>query len=124
MCTRARKGRAIPIGTSTGPSTSFLKGGSDGYWPHTLININGIFYGTTVFGGTGSCVYDGADGCGTVFSITLDGKETVLYSFKGGHDGAEPTGAGVVDVKNVLYGTTFNGGGRRDGGTVFSFAPS
>ena len=33
------------------------------------------------------CILQGSDGCGTVFSITPSGKETVLHSFAAGPDG-------------------------------------
>ncbi|HLY05224.1 MAG TPA: choice-of-anchor tandem repeat GloVer-containing protein [Rhizomicrobium sp.] len=98
-------------------------GGGHGAGPSGgLIYVNGKLYGTTVFGGTGSCTYDGAKGCGTVFSVTPDGKEKVLYSFRGGRDGAEPAGAGLVDVKGKFFGTTSGGGGQWGGGTVFSLS--
>ncbi|HEX4295698.1 MAG TPA: choice-of-anchor tandem repeat GloVer-containing protein [Rhizomicrobium sp.] len=51
----------------------------------------------------------------------------VLYSFKGGSDGAAPAASVLADKAGNLYGTTFNGGGTScDGlgcGTVFSLAP-
>jgi uncharacterized repeat protein (TIGR03803 family) len=49
-------------------------------------------------------------GCGVVFKLDTRGKETVLYSFTGGADGAE-TFAGVIrDGEGNLYGTTSIGG--------------
>jgi len=49
-------------------------------------------------------------------------EAVVVYSFKGGSDGAEPQ-AGLIEVGGALYGTTFLGGtacGYEDGcGTVF-----
>jgi uncharacterized repeat protein (TIGR03803 family) len=86
-----------------------------------LINVNGTLYGTTAGGGSGG-LYNGH---GTVFSISTSGKEKVLYSFKGGTDGATPQAA-LVALNGKLYGTTFAGGGpgcngTYDGcGTVFS----
>jgi len=89
--------------------------GNDGAYPYAgLIDVGGTLYGTTYNGGTGSCTY----GCGTVFKITMKGVETVLYSFKGGSDGANPW-AGLIDVAGTLYGTTENGGG---GGTSCTYA--
>jgi uncharacterized repeat protein (TIGR03803 family) len=44
-----------------------------------------------------------------VFSVTLAGVETVLHSFQGAGDGANPYG--LVAVGGVLYGTTESGGG-------------
>ena len=59
------------------------------------------------------------NGCGTVFSITTSGKETVLHRFAGGSGDGENPSASLVDVKGTLYGTTL-GGGTYDDGTVFS----
>ncbi|HEX4013475.1 MAG TPA: choice-of-anchor tandem repeat GloVer-containing protein [Candidatus Cybelea sp.] len=94
-----------------------FKGGSgDGESPYGgLVNVRGTLYGTTYMGG--------ANGNGTVFSITPSGKETVVYSFKGGSaDGAHPY-ASLVEVNGTLYGTTFEGGAKNEG-TVFSITPS
>jgi uncharacterized repeat protein (TIGR03803 family) len=43
---------------------------TDGYWPDAGLvqGTNGKFYGTTYFGGNGSC----GSGCGTVFSLSVD----------------------------------------------------
>jgi uncharacterized repeat protein (TIGR03803 family) len=102
-------------------------GGSDGARPLAgLIDVNGTLYGTTSEGGGSGCKYLG---CGTVFSVTPSGKETVLHGFTGGTDGAYPRGA-LIAVKGTLYGTTFYGGdatqcGNDIGcGTVFSITPS
>ncbi len=80
---------------------------SDGANPNTaLVDVNGTLYGTTSYGGTnGDCVQGG---CGTVFSITASGSESVLHFFTDGKDGALPRG--LVVVKGSLYGTTFFGG--------------
>jgi uncharacterized repeat protein (TIGR03803 family) len=79
-------------------------GGSDGAAPNGgLIDVKGTLYGTTELGGT-SC--GGTNpGCGTVYSITTTGTEKVLYSFRGGSDGLNPTGP-LIDVKGKLYGVT------------------
>ena len=54
--------------------------------------------------------YGGAYGYGAVFTLILDstGKwnETVLYSFTGGSDGADPLAGLVFDAAGNLYGTT------------------
>lgn len=74
-------------------------------------DANGNFYGTTGVGG----VY----GYGTVFRLDTTGKETVLYSFSGTPDGANPEYAGLVrDAQGNLYGTTLQGG-TNGFGTVF-----
>lgn len=103
-----------------------FKGGSDGAnsWPGiggSLIDLNGTLYGTTEFGGVGKC-QGYIPGCGTVFSISTSGAEKVLYAFQGGSDGAGP-GAGLIAVKNTLYGTT-SFGGANNLGTVFSMTTS
>jgi len=103
---------------------------ADGAQPFaSLIEVNGVLYGTTSRGGAhfGPTSQTG----GTVFSLDPNtGVETVLYSFIANcnrnrcTDGAIPV-AGLVDVKGTLYGTTENGGGNDCGGvgcgTVFSF---
>jgi uncharacterized repeat protein (TIGR03803 family) len=106
-----------------------FQGGSDGALPSgNLINVGGTLYGTTnQGGGTGCGNYPGlGPGCGTVFKVTPLGIESVLYSFKGGNDGANPS-AGLVNVGSTLYGTTFGGGGTGCGGsgcgTVFRVTP-
>lgn len=108
-----------------------FKGGKDGANPNgALINVAGIFYGTTQRGGGKGC---GGSGCGTVFSLTPPTTqggpwtETPVYSFQGGQDGAYPQ-AGVISVGSVLFGTTFQGGGtgcasNNGCGTLFALAP-
>ena len=92
-----------------------FENGSDGAHPGaSLLNVDGTLYGTTAYGGSGNC--DG--GCGTVFSITPGGVETILHSFQGGNDGALP-GGNLIDVAGTLYGTTYSGG-VNGSGTVFS----
>jgi uncharacterized repeat protein (TIGR03803 family) len=54
-------------------------------------------------------------------------KETVLYAFQGGSDGASPQASLIADKAGSLYGTTYNGGGATGCfggcGTVFRLAP-
>jgi uncharacterized repeat protein (TIGR03803 family) len=97
------------------------KGGSDGCHPGArLIDVNGTLYGTT--SGCGDFTCNSAYGCGTVFSVTTSGQETVLHSFAGsGSDGADPE-AELIDVNGVLYGTTAEGG--TGFGTVYSITPA
>jgi uncharacterized repeat protein (TIGR03803 family) len=95
-------------------------GGTDGNEPSSpLLVVGDTLFGVTGEGGMGC----GTDGCGTVFSITPDGTETVLYTFKGGDDGANPSGH-LIQVGNLIYGETLTGGGsgcNGEGcGTVFS----
>jgi uncharacterized repeat protein (TIGR03803 family) len=108
-----------PASTTYKSLYSFGKG-SDGQQPKAaLIDVNGVFYGTTYAGG----VY----GDGTVFSMSTSGTEKVLHSFQGGNgsanDGANPI-ASLLAVKGILYGTTEYGGGYYgsggcNAGTVF-----
>ncbi len=97
-----------------------FKGGSDGATPIArLIADSGALYGTTAGGGSGNN--------GTVFKLTPPTKgqtawtESVLYSFKGGGDGATPIG-GLIADSGALYGTTA-GGGSGNNGTVFKLTP-
>jgi uncharacterized repeat protein (TIGR03803 family) len=88
---------------------------SDGIYPEApLTNVKGMLYGTTFT----SHVHGPPDGAGTVFRMDTAGTEQVLYTFKGGTDGANPA-AGLIDVDGTLYGTTQNGGKSGDG-TIFS----
>jgi uncharacterized repeat protein (TIGR03803 family) len=94
----------------------------DGFYPFAgLVAMNGALYGTTYNGGSGSgCA---SSGCGTLFSISASGTESVLHNFSNdGADGANPA-ANLIAVNGTLYGTTQNGG-RYNGGTVFSITGS
>ncbi len=101
-------------------------GGSDGGFPVAgLISDSAEnLYGTASAGGNSGC---GGSGCGTVFKLTSNGTQTVLYTFTGGSDGASPAGGLVIDAAGNLYGTTAGGGGIGCGGygcgTVFKLAP-
>ncbi len=81
----------------------------------------GNFYGTTEFGG--------ANNQGTVFELSGSGSSwtaTVLYSFAGGSDGAQPHGGLLFDSAGNLYGTTNFGGSANCSngcGTVFKLTP-
>lgn len=75
---------------------------------------DGNFYGTASYGG--------ANGDGTIFSITPSGSFAVLHSFNRS-DGANPGGALVEDSPGVFYGTTSTGGAN-DEGSVFKFQPA
>ena len=91
--------KIAPDGTKT-IVYSFAGAPADGNGPNggLIFDAEGNLYGTTNSGGDGSC--DG--GCGTVFKITSDGQESILYSFKGGgvgtnDDGAYPAGGLIPD---------------------------
>jgi uncharacterized repeat protein (TIGR03803 family) len=87
-------------------------GGTDGASPEGLLVMDkaGNLYGTTTLGGVSDA--------GTVFKVTRKGTETVLYSFKGKADGADPVAGLAIDKAGNLYGTTTKGGSSNDG-TVF-----
>ena len=69
----------------------------------------GNLYGTTLSGGSGS---------GVVFKLDPTGKETVLYTFTGGLDGAQPAAGLIRDFAGNFYGTA-SGGGAAQNGVVF-----
>jgi uncharacterized repeat protein (TIGR03803 family) len=98
----------------------FRGGTTDGAGPSaSLINVKDTLYGTTPYGGPYACATGGS--CGTVFSITPNGKEKVLHSFGAAGDGMQPA-AGLIDVGGTLYGTTV-AGGTYGNGTVFALTP-
>jgi len=93
---------------------SFTGKNGDGVAPTAglLMDAQGNLYGTTLAGGVGSCHSSETNGCGTVFKLDPNGKETVLYSFTGNNgDGAYPNGVQLVtDASGNLYGSTLSGG--------------
>jgi uncharacterized repeat protein (TIGR03803 family) len=91
-----------------------FNGGADGSRPQSaLINVGGMFYGTTTLGGI-----SGSSGDGTLYSVNpTTGGHTVLYTFMGGNDGDMPI-SGLISDGGKLYGTTVFGG---TNGTVYSF---
>ena len=81
--------------------------------------VGGVLYGATLEGG--------ARDLGTVFALAPPTKaggswtKSLVYSFKGGSDGANPHGS-LINVGGTLYGATHNGGANH-AGTVFALAP-
>lgn len=79
----------------------------------------------------GTCSAGGADGFGMVFKLTNSGGSWTLadlHDFTGGTDGANPSGAVVLDSGSNLYGTASSGGDLSlcNGlgcGTVWTIAP-
>jgi uncharacterized repeat protein (TIGR03803 family) len=104
-----------------------FQGKADGGNPYAgLLAGNGAFYGTTFLGGA-------KGNYGTVFELSPLGAKTILYTFQGGTDAANPQ-AGLIARKGVLYGDTAFGGDTTQCpkspsspggcGTVFALAPS
>ncbi len=94
-------------------------GGSDGFYPRGTLIIDSIgnLYGTTQYGGAPGSF-------GTVFEISPQGVETVLYRFLGyPNDGAYPFAGVIRDVQGNLYGTT-EAGGAFGLGTIYKLSGS
>lgn len=89
----------------------------DGSQPYDALTMDklGNLYGTTNGGGLYSY--------GTVFELAPSGKETILWSFGNGTDGANPIAGVIRDAKGNLYGATEYGGDYNQG-TVFELTPS
>jgi uncharacterized repeat protein (TIGR03803 family) len=71
-------------------------------WASLVMDSAGDLFGTTKGGGK----YDS----GAVFEVAADGTETVMHSFAGGSDGADPVAPLIIDTAGNLYGTTELGG--------------
>jgi uncharacterized repeat protein (TIGR03803 family) len=100
-----------------------FKGMPDGAYPlKRLLNVNGVLYGTTSWGGT----IDKGCRCeqtGTIFKWSPAHGEQVVHVFQDFPDGDSPY-AGLIDVKGDLYGTTAYGGDAQNRGTVFKVSAS
>src|SRR5580698_8457135 len=110
---------AFPMFAASSPKGGTLytfKGGTDGNYPIAplVADAKGNLYGTTYEGGN-SCL-GGTNNCGTVFELVAPAspsgtwRETILYAFTGGSDGAYPAGGLIFDSDGNLYGTTELGG--------------
>jgi len=73
-------------------------------------DASGNLYGTTSAGGT--------FGEGEVYRLSPAGQLTVIHSFTGGTDGAQPFSGVVADSRGNLYGTAYTGGAS-DMGVVY-----
>ncbi len=114
-----RYGLNSPIGcgtvfqiTTAGVETVLYRfqGGPDGATPTgALTRMGANLYGVTQQGGLSNCESKYIKGCGTTFEITPAGGKTILHTFQGGPDGANPY-AGLVRLGQTLYGTTEYGG--------------
>jgi uncharacterized repeat protein (TIGR03803 family) len=100
-----------------------FKGGSDGLAPtgNMARDAAGNLYGTTGDGGNSTAC---SGGCGTIFKLDPQAKETVLHSFSS-TDGSFPYSV-ILDGAGNLYGVTIFGGnscipGFGTCGVVFKF---
>jgi uncharacterized repeat protein (TIGR03803 family) len=112
---------------------SFQENSRDGMNPlAALTSVGGTLYGTTRFGGRGTCAGT-ITGCGTVFSLDpTTGAYRVLHSFEPDRGGAYPLASDkLINVNGTLYGTTLEGGagtcsssGQPGCGAVFGIDPT
>lgn len=92
-------------------------GSPDGSAPRAIVTADqyGNLYSTTFSGG--------ANNAGTIFKVTPQGQESVLYSFAGGSGGSSPYGGLVWAPSASIGGGTFYGttqsGGSSGNGTIF-----
>jgi uncharacterized repeat protein (TIGR03803 family) len=80
--------------TAAGPETPLTQG------------IDGSLYGTTIYGGTGTCSGTGI-GCGVIFKLTPDNGFRILYNFQTSGP-TEPVNNLLLGYDGNLYGTTYN----------------
>lgn len=88
---------------------------------------NGNLYGMVARGGSTTCTFNGYDGCGTIFEITLSGTLTTLHLFQL-TDGGQPVARLIQATNGNLYGVTPYGGTSSacagGCGTIFQITPS
>lgn len=98
-------------------------GGSDGANPYGKV-LNEFYY---LFGTT---YYGGGTNLGTVYRMDISGGSySVLHTFQGiccgNSDGSFPSSGLTPNWKDgMYYGTTINGGGPTDNGTVYKIDPN
>jgi uncharacterized repeat protein (TIGR03803 family) len=89
--------------------------GANGVSPSgSLVELNGILYGTTSAGGAGSA--------GVIFGYNLISGYSKVYDFSAA-TGRWPIG-GLTSSNNKLYGTCSNGGAYTYGGVIFEYDPA
>ena len=112
-----KQGREIILHTFTG--TREL----DGAFPDAgfVADPSGDLYSTTSLGGAPTCGQqehsEATGGCGTVFQIDKQGKETILHRFSAWIGGTSPSYPVILDKQGNIYGTA--GGGNQYNGIVF-----
>ena len=94
---------AQPVQAGSYKVLHVFKGGNDGASPESslILDAAGNPYGVTAAGGASGC----NGGCGTVFKLDITGKETILYTFTGGADGAYPSSPLSVDANGTFAKT-------------------
>ena len=117
---------SIDLGSGSETTLYNFTGGADGALPNPYLLLhNGLFYGTTYYGG-GNCAKNIE--CGTLFTFNpATGDEAILHSFTPITDGSAPY-TNLIYHKGLLYGGTVYGGdmscGRGGCGTAFSVNPT
>jgi uncharacterized repeat protein (TIGR03803 family) len=109
---------------------SFANNGDGSYsQAGLLMDEKGDLYGTTRYGGSGTCNEgeSGYAGCGTVFELSPGPNglwdEKIVYGFvNNGKDGVDPEAGLFLGANGYLYGTT-SIGGTFGGGTTFKLMP-
>ena len=126
------------LGGDFGAGTVFQLSPSGRGWAFTTIHqFQGLPHAGFPYGGLipdghgrllGTTYFGGADGMGTVFALARVGgqvKETLVHSFTGGDDGANPTSTPAFNKAGNLYITTSGGGNPGcQCGTIFEVKPS
>jgi uncharacterized repeat protein (TIGR03803 family) len=106
----------LPAAAATVTPIASVFASNDGYNPSTgVVEVGDTLYGTVATGGSYNL--------GLVYAVDRKkGTEAIVYSFKGGADGAAPKSA-LIYAGGLLYGTTYSGGASNQG-TVFKLDPS
>ena len=95
-----------------------FNGTTDGAYPISALTLDptGSLFGTANQGGSGQE--------GTIFKLTNKGRFSVLHTFKGILQGANPAAGLILDSSGNFYGTTTEGGNLDDDGTIFELNPT
>jgi len=114
----ANRGAVYKIATDATETVLYaFTGGADGSYPYAGVTLDsaGNVYGTTYQGG--------AANLGVVYKVGPTGQETVIHSFTGQPDGANPYGGVIFDPDGNLYGAT-PGAGAWTYGAIFKITPA
>jgi uncharacterized repeat protein (TIGR03803 family) len=116
--------RITPAGVEATLYTFGASGFTDGQYPYAGLTLgtDGNFYGTTSGGGENQM--------GTVFKVTPEGAESVIYSFRGPNpnepiltDPTAPSATLLLGTDGNFYGTAVFGG-TYGAGAVFKITPA